>query len=352
MGARPTARLRQDSSMKMRPTRQTGIRSKTYTTRLVTLALGATLVLVVPHAQSQQFYRWVDDQGNVQYTDKIPPSEVDKGHTELSDDGMRVRTVPPAMTPEQIQRERELERLRAEQRRFIDQQKADDRVLLRSFRSMDDLIMVRDGKIAAVDVMIQVTKSNIRRQQNWLLKLRAEAAELERAGEPVTDELKERIVSSEQSLNQSLAKILERERQKQDIRETFSRDIKRFRQLKDIPEETSHAEEVTQPSLLANLVECYNERECERMWKAAMRYVKQHATVPIETEGNEALMTQAPDTVDDIALTLTRIWNSHADGASIFLDIQCRNYNVSVEACRTEARAEVLNGFRAVLEAS
>jgi hypothetical protein len=302
-------------------------------------------------AQGMQLYRWVDEQGNVNYTDKIPASQAEKGHIELSDDGMRVRTIPPAKTAEQIQRERELERLRAQQQRLIDQQKAEDRVLLRTFRNSDDLIMVRDGKLSALDVMIQVTKGNVRRQQDWLTKLRAEAAELERAGEPVTDQLQGRIAAAERSLNQAMGTILERERQKQEIRETFARDLKRFQQLKDIPEEVPSEEQSQQPSELANLIECDDVVECERMWQQALGYLRRHATVPIETAGDDVAMTQPPLSIKDIALTVSRIWNPNRSSAVIFLDVQCRSYSSSADSCRTEPRRDVLNAFRATLEA-
>lgn len=319
---------------------------------LLMAALGAGLGAVAPLTQAQHFYRWVDDQGNVQYTDKIPPSQIDKAHTELSPDGIRVTEVPPVMTPEEIQRERELERLRAQQQRLIDEQKAQDRVLLRTFRSIDDMIMVREGKLSAIDVMIQVTKSNIQRQREWLLQLRAEAADLERAGEPVTDQLKNRIATTERALNQALATILEREQQKQEIRENFARDLKRFRQLKDIPDEPSKVEQVTQPSELANLINCKDERACAPIWAKARDYLKLHATVPVETSGADVLMTKAPESNRDIALTLTRIWNTDREGAVIFLDLQCNNYSDSAEACQTEPRVKVLNGFRAAIEGS
>ncbi|MGB5831511.1 MAG: DUF4124 domain-containing protein [Thiohalocapsa sp.] len=321
--------------------------------------LGALVLLVVPlvplgadvtHAQGPQLYRWVDDQGNVNYTDKIPPSQAEKGHTRLSQDGMRVQTVPPAKTLDEIQRERELERLRAEQQRLMEQQKADDRVLLRTFRSVDDLIMVRDGKISAIDVMIQVTKSNIRRQQDWLTQLRAEAAELERAGEPVPDQLKARVAGTERSLNQALAAILDREQQKQKIRESFARDLTRLRQLKDVPEEADVLGKERQLSTLENLIECEDERTCEQLWKRALDYLTKHATLPVEGVYADLAMTEAPTSRDDIALTLSRIRHKRRGGAVIFLDLQCRNYSSSADACRTEPRLAVLNGFRPALE--
>lgn len=78
-------------------------------------ALTQTLIIAIClswHCQAAaQLYRWIDEQGNVHYTGKIPPSQSQRGHTELSDNGIRVRSVPPAKTAEELERERELERL-------------------------------------------------------------------------------------------------------------------------------------------------------------------------------------------------------------------------------------------------
>jgi hypothetical protein len=312
----------------------------------------AVLLLLLPLlAPAQQLYRWVDDQGNVHYTDSIPPEYTEKGHQVLSPDGTRVREVAPAKTAEEIRRERELERLRAQQQRLIEQQKAADRVLLRSFRSVDDLIMARDGKLASGDVMIQVTKSNIRRQQDWLNRLRADAADLERAGKPVPERLREGIENSERSLKDAMAAILDRERQKQAIREEFGRDLARFRQLKNIPQTADPAAPAHTPPSLENLVLCADRAECDRLWRLARDYVRQHSTLPIESSGADVLMTAAPASSKDIGLIVSRIWNKQGSGASIFLDLQCRSYTATVGTCATPGRQEILDGFRPALQA-
>ena len=325
-----------------------------------TLPRTATLLLVTclaaaltcpTWATSPQLYRWVDDDGNVHYTDKIPPSASERGHTELSPDGVLVRTVAPAKTPEEIQRERELERLRAEQQRLIDQQQAEDRALLRSFHSADDLIMVRDGKLSEIDAIIQVTKSNIRRQQDWLTQQRAHAAELEKAGEPAGDKLAEYIATTERSIKGAYEAILEREQQKQEIRDSFARDLKRFSQLKEVAQVAAATDHPKQTSLLDNLVECNGAPDCDQLWQRALDYVDRHATLPMENTGKDVAMTQAPSSIKDIALTVSRIWNKDRPGAVIFLDVQCRSYTASAESCRSEERLAVLKGFRPALEA-
>ena len=59
-------------------------------------------------------YKWVDDQGVVHYTDKLPPEAVNKGSVELNKQGVPIKKIEPALTPEQ-RRARDAEEERARQ---------------------------------------------------------------------------------------------------------------------------------------------------------------------------------------------------------------------------------------------
>lgn len=300
--------------------------------------------LRVSAAQPNAF-RWVDESGVVHYTDQIPPSQVDRGHEKLSDQGVRVEVVPPSQSLEEIQRERELERLRAQQDRLIEQQKSADRVLLRTFRSIDDLLMARDGKLAAIDVVIQVARGNIRRQQEWLRNLRAEAADMERAGKPVPQHVTEGIGKSERYIRDSYATIVDREQQKAAVRQDFDRDLKRFRKLKDIPEErvAPAAEPLKQP--LRNLVTCEDTAQCDKYWARALAYAQSHATTQIQTSGANILITAPAETLDDFSLTLSRVQEKEGQATSIFLDMQCKNPTPTDVSCSNARAMKVLDEF-------
>ena len=41
-------------------------------------------VLAVPDASAQKLYRWVDEDGKVQYSQSLPPEAVDRARRELS----------------------------------------------------------------------------------------------------------------------------------------------------------------------------------------------------------------------------------------------------------------------------
>lgn len=305
----------------------------------------ATLLLI-PTPSAARFYRWVDEQGVVHYTDQIPPTQVDRGHTSLSDKGVPLETVPPAQTLEEMKRERELKRLRAEQERLLEQQRAADRVLLSSFRSVDDLIMARDGKLAAVDVVIGVARGNIRREQERLAQLRTEAADLERSGKPIPGHLEEAMAKSERAIRDAYSSIVERERQKEEIRVEFERDHRRFLQLKAIPEDRTQVIEDTSRPALSNLVTCAGAEQCSRLWDKAVGYVREHATTAVQTSGPNILITAAPKTPEDLSLALSLIKDQGQGGASLFLDMLCKNPGSADLDCPEERVRRVLAGFR------
>lgn len=316
------------------------------------LALALLLGALALSASAQQLYQWRDDDGKVHFSDRLPPEASDKARVELSDEGVPVREVERAKTREEWLREREIERLRKEQQALVEKQRKEDEILLRSYRSADDLLMMRNGKIEAIDVMIQQIKGNIRRLQNRVNRLQADAAELERAGKPIHPALERDIASTKASIEDEVALILRHERSKQGIIEKFAEDLERFRRLKDVrePVAENNAEQIRLG--LRNLVLCANERECDLLWGQAVGYVETHSTKPIESQSDTVAITTAPQEDDDISLILSRIpsdiKNPNA-GSVLFLDLQCRSYTETAASCRTPARLDVLQGFRAAL---
>jgi hypothetical protein len=314
--------------------------------KAVALQIVALLVSGMLSVAEGRLYRWVDDDGNVHYSDNVPPDQVDSGHTEISEEGVRIRSVPRAKTPEEIEKEKELERLRTQQERLLEQQRSADRVLLRSFRSEDDIRMARDGKLAAIDVMIDVTKKNVRRQQEWLAGLRAEAANLERTGKVVHQHLIDNIAQTERAIQEAYSTIVDREHQKTTIRSSFDQDIVRFRQLKNLPgSETKREAEEARP-VLHNIVTCTGEEECNRLWTKAKAYVRQKAMTTIQTSGDNIVITAPPASEQDVGLILSRIIDKEGDGASLFLDLQCERSLRGERTCQGEQAQAIIEEFR------
>lgn len=300
---------------------------------------------------ASKMFRWVDENGDVHYTDQIPPNQAERGHATISNQGSRLEAVAPAKSVEELQREAELERQRAQQAVLLEQQKAADAQLLRTYRSVDDLLMARDGKVAQLDAVIQMARSTIRRQQEWLRKLRSEAADLERGGKPVPQQLTDSLGKGERTIREAYATIVDREQEKAAIRQEFGGDLKRYRQLKGLPEDTAAASPDSSRLALRNLVTCQDSAQCDLYWGRALTYVQAHATTQIQTTSATIVMTAPPQTPEDLGFSLSRIPDKEGSAASIFLDLQCKNPNPTNTGCSTaNANAtKVLNEFRDVV---
>jgi hypothetical protein len=106
-------------------------------------------------------YKWVDDQGVVHYTDRIPAESVSKGATVLDKQGRSVKTIEPAPTAEQrkaieveAERQRELAKVDAERARR-------DRALTQSFSSEAEIDVARARAVSTMEAQLTTINAYI-----------------------------------------------------------------------------------------------------------------------------------------------------------------------------------------------
>ncbi len=194
----------------------------------VTLALAA---LSVDYADAGRLYKWVDENGRVHYGDKIPPEYAKRESRELNTQGVQVDKRDAAKTAEQIAEEERQRAEAAERARIQAERDAHDRMLLATFSTEDDMVMTRDGKIAAIDGAVRVTEGHIERINNTLSELTGEVADLERSGRPIPDQLRDSIVEQRRQLHHFQDFIVNKRKEQEAIRAQFGADIQRFREL-------------------------------------------------------------------------------------------------------------------------
>lgn len=104
-------------------------------------------------------YKWVDEQGIIHYTDKLPPEAVNRGTVEITRQGVPVRKVDPALTPEQRRaREQEEERRRNAARQQEDVSRRDS-ALLASYASESEIDLSRNRALKTIDQAIESAQS-------------------------------------------------------------------------------------------------------------------------------------------------------------------------------------------------
>ncbi len=314
----------------------------------------AACILFTMQAEAGKIYRWVDTEGNVHLSDKVPSDHAKSARSELSETGREVDRVQRAKTAEEIAKEEELEKLRAEQQRLIEIQRAKDQVLLRTFRTEDDLLMARNGKLIAIDSNIQVIRGNIRRMKTRLAEMQQSAAAMERQGQRLSENLLKDIETTRTQLKDSYTTIIQKEQEKEVIRNVATKDLARFRSLKNLHDENADPQ-LTQKkrrSLLDTVVICPDENTCNKAWEKVEEYVRKHATTRLQMLSDVIIMAAAPQKDDDISLTASRIRYKDRPGAELFMDLQCKLSPRGNDLCQTEQIEQIRLGFRDYLDDS
>ena len=287
-------------------------------------------------SEAGKLYKWVDEDGHTHYSDKIPPKEVKRARSELDESGVTVDQVDAAKTPEQLRREAEEERLRKEQQRLAEKQRQADRVLLRTFRTEDDILMTRNGQIQAVDTYIRVTQASIKRLKSTLDDMQQNAARLELSGQAISQRYLKDIDTKRQALKDAYQSIIDREEEKNRIRRSFAKDLKRFRELKQLARGDDPLLEADQSysNALQNVYQCGDDPICAGPWKRAKAYLEQHSTTPLRMQGENILMTGIPAENEDISITMSRIHDRKTGQTLIFMDLQCKATTMGEALCK------------------
>ena len=159
------------------------------------LTIPLLLALFSAPVMAQKLYRWTDKDGNVHYSDKIPPEAVEHGRTELNDQGVEVSSVERALTAEELAEEERKRREEEAAQAAIDAQRNADETILRTFTSEADIARTRDARMEAIRRNIELTESGLEAQRKRMNVLRETAADHERAGEDVPQKLVDEIQS-------------------------------------------------------------------------------------------------------------------------------------------------------------
>ena len=199
--------------------------------RFVLLTLSAVIMFSSFTVQAKM-YKWVDEEGQMHFGDRIPAKYQVKAHQELNERGVTMRHQEAAKTPEQKAEERRLEkdRKRAEQIRKKQQQR--DRVLLDTYTTERDLIVARDSRIDAINSQIHLAESIIKDSNDKIDSMEKRVTQIKASNRDVPLDLFQRIESEKQQVGVQSTVMGNHKKRRDEIATQFNGYIKRFNVLK------------------------------------------------------------------------------------------------------------------------
>jgi len=139
-------------------------------------ALAAALALCGAGSAAAATYKWVDDQGVVHYSDKVPPEAVSNGATVLDKQGRPTKKIEPAPTPEQVKAKAAAEEQQRALAKSLEDQARKDRALMQSYTTEEEIDVARNRALSTIDTQVkaaQAYSADLTRQQQNLKKKKA-----------------------------------------------------------------------------------------------------------------------------------------------------------------------------------
>ncbi len=184
-----------------------------------------------PTTKSGKMYKWVDEHGVTHYGQTIPPEYRDQGMAEMNRQGMTVRRIDPATTPEERRAlEEKLERQREEQKRLAEQRRR-DQALMNTYGSAEEIDAARDRNLAMPVQALRNLEPRLKKAQARLANLEAKRDELTKAGKTPSEYLLEDIENEKREADGLRADMDRNAAQIAAIRTRYEADRKRFVEL-------------------------------------------------------------------------------------------------------------------------
>jgi hypothetical protein len=188
-------------------------------------------ILLSGTALGGRLYKWVDADGQVHYSNRLPP-EAARGEREvINEQGRTLKLYRAPLTPEEKLEQQRIEELEKKKRELAEKRAIHDRSLLATYSSTDDMYVAMEGKLSSVESLIKLTNSRINSLQNRLLELTEDAASYERSGKPLPDNLQRQISNLREQISQNKAFSEDKKLEMEDIKVQFEADIRRFTEL-------------------------------------------------------------------------------------------------------------------------
>lgn len=189
------------------------------------------LCLFAFSAQAKMF-RWVDENGQVHFGDRIPPKYLVKEHDELNQQGIKMKTRAAVKTAEEKIEARRLLKEKRKAELIAKKKKQRDRVLLDTYTTERDLLLARDSRLDAVGSQIRLAENIISDSKRKIDTMEKRITQIIDSKREVPLALYERLDLEKRQVVVQSRVMQAHQLRRDDIAEQFTGYVERFRVLK------------------------------------------------------------------------------------------------------------------------
>lgn len=176
-------------------------------------------------------YKWKDAQGNLHYSDSLPPEAGVLGYEVISAHGIVVKRVERAKSREELAIAKQDENRQKSAKEDADRRAREDQQLLAAHPTENDLIGSQRQQLAMIDQNISSARAGLQSHERILADLLGRAAELERIDKPVPTKLAGQIGDMRKQIEAQHALIDRRTKEREVALSDFASVLDHYRAL-------------------------------------------------------------------------------------------------------------------------
>jgi hypothetical protein len=172
--------------------------------------------------------KWTDAQGRVHYGSAPPPEAAKQGTQTINNQGIVTETKPGQAEADRLAA---IQKSESERKRAEEKQAAEDQRLINSYASEDDLVRAYTQNVELIEQQITSTKADLANRQKSLDGLVARAADMERSGKTVNEQLKQMIASERDQISRQQQYLADKVASKGTAKKQFDTNVARYREV-------------------------------------------------------------------------------------------------------------------------
>jgi hypothetical protein len=183
--------------------------------------------------KAHQRYKWSDGEGNLHYSDSLPPEAVKFGYEVVNAQGVVIKHVDRAKTAEE-KAAAKAEIAKAQAAKDSAEARArNDKQLIAAYPTEDDLKRAQHQQADMLEQNLTSARISLQSQEKSLAELLGHAAELDANGKAVPVNLAKKIADMRKQVEDQRTYIARKEKERDDTIAHFDDDLAHYRALKE-----------------------------------------------------------------------------------------------------------------------
>ena len=196
---------------------------------LVISGLASAAGPMSPH----QRYKWTDGEGNLHYSDALPPEAVKYGYEIVNPQGVVIKHVDrPKTSEERAAAKAEIAKAQAA-KDSADAHARNDKQMLAAYPTEDDLKRAQHQQADMMDTNLTSARISLQSQEKSLAELLGHAADLDSNGKPIPAVLTKKIADMRKQVEEQRTYIARKQKEHDDTVAHFDDELAHYRSLKE-----------------------------------------------------------------------------------------------------------------------